>query len=281
MSSVLIIGSSGFLGRRLVERLKEKGIEIGALSRESKSFNNSSIKQYSVDILNAQEIENVISQYEVIINCTGQISSPINQCLAQNTDGIQNIALAVKKYNKRLIQFSSVSVYGSSKYVDEKTEPKPETIYGVCKYLSEKIIENELDHYTILRVSNLYGKGQEKGIFSYILSRFLLGKKTLNFDNDGSLLRYYLDVEDLTNIVYSIVIQPRINGIFNLVGPRKYTIKELISKFEYLLDLNFDVIYEDISPTENINEINATKIQSFIKTNKLNSISKYISQYKH
>lgn len=281
MSSVLIIGSSGFLGRALVEKLKEKGIEIGALSRDSKSSNNSFIKQFSVDILNAQEIENVISQFEIIINCTGQISSPINQCLAQNTDGIQNIALAVKKYNKRLIQFSSVSVYGSSIYVDEKTEPKPETIYGVCKYLSEKIIENELDHYTILRVSNLYGKGQEKGIFSYILNRFLLGKKTLNFDNDGSLLRYYLDVEDLANIVYSLVIQPGINGIFNIVGPRKYTIKELISKFEYLLDFNFDVMYEDISPKENINEINATKIQSFIKTNKLKSISTFISQYKH
>ena len=91
MNKVLVIGASGFLGQAIVKKFQKEGISVGALSRSPIFFDNKLVTQYAADILDSEEIESIISKHDIIINCTGQISNPIHQCLIQNTDGIQNI----------------------------------------------------------------------------------------------------------------------------------------------------------------------------------------------
>ncbi len=281
MNSVLILGASGFLGQLVVKKLHEKGFEVGALSKNSIHSYNKPILGYRADILDYNKIEPIISQYNIIINCTGQITNPIHQCLRQNTKGIHNIVRAVKKYNKKLIHFSSVSVYGSSDYVNEDSELNPETAYASIKCFSEYIITRELENSLILRISNIYGENQTKGIMSYLSKQYLSNQKGLNFNNNGKMYRYYLNVDDLSNIVYQLTKLEGICGVYNVIGPCQLTIKELVLKFNHILNCQFSAEYQDTDPAENINTIDNNKIKSVLNYDFKNSVDKYIRNKKN
>ena len=201
MSNVLVIGGSGFLGNTLIDSFNNlSNIKTGALSRGSIHFYSSSVQELCVDILDYDALDLAIQKYDVIINCSGQISTPISKCFTLNTKGIRNIVNAVKKYNKKLIHISTVSVYGSALLVNEESEVNPETVYGSIKCFAEHLIVSNLDDYVILRVSNLFGRLQKRGIINYLENSYIANENKIFFNNDGSMKRYYLNVKPIDNI---------------------------------------------------------------------------------
>ncbi len=272
---ILILGSSGLLGQTLVDFFKQKNYLIGVVSRKPIEYMGKNITIYAVNILDAKLLEPIIEEYDVIINCTGQITNPINQCLLLNTKGITNIIDAVKKYNKKLVHVSSISVYGTADYVNEDSDLNPETPYGSMKYFSDYLIETNLTNYTILRVSNLFGKNQKKGIINYLTKSYLSDENDLYFNNDGSLKRYYLNIEDFTLIVNEVMKREMI-GIYNIVGKDQLTIKELVAKFEDILNYKFNVNYIDTPSIENIETIDTSKIDALINRNYKVGIESFI-----
>jgi nucleoside-diphosphate-sugar epimerase len=279
MNSILIIGAGGLLGNSLVRSFKKKIQVVGALSRNTLDFKDSRVKVHNVDVLKLNLLENVIKKYDVIINCIGQISNPISSCLLSNTIGINNIVSSVKKYDKRLIHISSVSVYGSSLYVDEESDLNPETPYGCSKYFAEFSIKSNLDNYAILRVSNLFGSNQKKGIINYLANSYLLKTPSVNFNNDGSMKRYYLHIDDLVYMIHE-VFKNDVIGIYNIVGSYKATIKDLVAIFESELECNLNATYSDQMPLENLDEINCDKVKSIINFSKHIDLKSYIKSLK-
>lgn len=264
MSSVLILGASGLLGGALVELLARKKYSIGVISREVVYREGSGIKVYAINILDYNSLVSVIKEYSIIINCTGQVTNPINECLLTNTKGINNIVQAVKKYNKRLIHISSVSVYGTSVYVNEDSELNPQTPYGSIKCFSEFLIQSNLSEYTILRISNLFGLNQKKGIINYLTESYLANKHDVNFNNNGNLKRYYIHTEDISCIIEKI-IKKELLGVYNVLGKEQFTIIELVSMFEQILEYSFNATYTTNLPMENVDTIDDSKIKSHIE----------------
>jgi nucleoside-diphosphate-sugar epimerase len=279
MSSALILGASGFLGQSLVSFFADRIQVIGALSRSEFDYKNDKVNLHYVDVTNFNAIDKVINKYDVIINCVGQVTDPISSCLELNTTGINNIVLSVKKHNKKLIHISSVSVYGSANYVDEKSELNPETPYGYTKIFSESIIRKNLDEYAILRVSNLYGDAQNKGIINYLEKTYKSGDTNLFFNNDGSLKRYYLYIHDFAAIIFE-GFSNDIKGIYNIVGNHQATIKELVGTFESILGYKFNVNYKNQLPLENLEEINYDKVKEFLGYKSEQNLENFINNFK-
>lgn len=275
MNKILILGASGLLGQALVEFLTSKNYTIGVISREVVYHEDSGIKVYAINILDYDSLESVIKEYGTIINCTGQVSNPINECLLTNTKGINNIVKAVKKYDKKLIHISSVSVYGTAEYVNEDSALNPQTPYGSSKCFSEFLIQSDLDKYTILRVSNLFGINQKKGIINYLTESYLADAPNVHFNNNGDLKRYYIHTEDTACIIEKIMSKD-ITGIYNIIGAELLSIKNLVEKFESILDYKFQVAYTNSLPLENIDIIDDSKIKKLIKQEYKMDITKYI-----
>jgi len=279
MNSILILGASGLLGQALVDNFKSKELQIGLASRKPIDYKEQNIKSYSVDILDYKSVENIIKEYETIINCTGQVTNPVNLSLLLNTEGINNIVKAVKKHNKTLIHISSVSVYGSAEYVNEKSSLNPQTPYASMKCFAEFLIESNLDNYTILRVSNLFGKNQEKGIVNYLANSYQNRQNSLYFNNNGDLKRYYLNIEDLASIIFKLLEKKPI-GIYNIIGADLLSIKELVAMFEEILEYKFKVKYSNELSQENIDEVDTSKIENLIKIEYKINLQKYIKELK-
>ena len=278
MNKVLIIGASGLLGRSLVEYFISNNFQVGALSRYCDSYDDR-FYNHAVDVLDYESLEFVVEQYDVIINCIGQITNPIHECVSLNTKGIKNIIDAVKKNGNYLIHLSTVSVYGSSLAVTEESALNPESVYGSLKYFSEYQISQNLTNYVILRISNLYGKSQIKGILGYILRSYHNNEKDLCFNNDGSLKRYYLHIDDLSSII-NLILAKRINGVYNVIGSDFLTIKQLITLSENALNFTFDVQYKAKRPIENIDKIDNSKLKKQVDYSLRHNIEEYLQGLK-
>ena len=278
MNKVLIIGASGLLGRSLVEFFVSNNFQVGALSRNCDNQNDK-FNNYSVDVLDYEHLEFVVAQYDVVVNCIGQITNPIHECVSLNTKGVKNIIDAVKKNGNYLIHLSTVSVYGSSSAVTEGSPVNPESVYGSLKYFAEYQISQNLTNYAVLRISNLYGKGQVKGILGYILRSFRNNEKALFFNNDGSLKRYYLHIDDLSSIV-KLIIDKRAKGVYNVIGSDLLTIKQLVALCEKALDYCFDVQYEIKRPIENIDKVDNSKLKKQVDCFLQYNIEEYLQELK-
>ena len=278
MNKVLVIGASGLLGRSLVEYFVSNNFQVGALSRNCDNQNDK-FNNYSVDVLDYEHLEFVVAQYDIVVNCIGQITNPIHECVSLNTKGMKNIIDAVKKNGNYLIHLSTVSVYGSSSAVTEGSPVNPESVYGSLKYFAEYQISQNLTNYAVLRISNLYGKGQVKGILGYILRSFRNNEKALFFNNDGSLKRYYLHIDDLSSIV-KLIIDKRVKGIYNVIGSDLLTIKQLVALCEKALDYCFDVQYEIKRPIENIDKVDNSKLKKQVDCFLQHNIEEYLQELK-
>jgi nucleoside-diphosphate-sugar epimerase len=190
-SKILLLGGNGYLGSHfsaVLEKFGFSNIFIGSRKGKAK-------RHLVLDITSPNSVKLIRDQdFDFIFNFTGQISRPIQACLLQNTLGIQHLIQACGEHTK-LIQLSSVGVYGSGDFVDETHACQPETPYSTLKLAAEELIlagiqpENRL----ILRLSNIYGSTQPKGVFAYLL-RSGLSDQVLDFNNDGSLFRFFLHV---------------------------------------------------------------------------------------
>lgn len=250
---ILIIGGAGFLGKRIASRLEKEFFGNVSIADISKSNITNDTKFVFLDVLDFKNIHDVIQDFDVIINCTGQITNPINTCLKINTIGIDNLVNALTLFpGKKLYHVSTVSVYGTCDVANEETLTNPETPYSTSKVLAEFLISKtpKLDH-AILRVPNLYGENQAKGIISYLF-RSLNSDSKLFFNNDGNLIRHYLHIDDCAEAIF-LAIKNDISGIYNIPSIEKKTIIELIKIFTNSFKVNFKVELEQTKPFENIN----------------------------
>lgn len=257
--SITLLGGNSFFGKTLYKYLVNKGYQV--LVTDIKTNNEENFAY--ADVLNLKEVKSAVKNAEIVINCTGQITNPINQCIRLNSSGVENIINAINEEGKRLVHFSSVAVYGNSvSEVNEMTNPNPETVYGAAKYFSEILIEKRLHkkNYIILRLSNLYGDNQEKGLIPYLIKSFN-NSEPLDFDNDGTLTRYFLHVEDAASIVLKLLSHEPPSGIYNLIGPDQFDIKGLIDLCKEITNKNIHVNYSPVKLEKQHTRISDEKLK--------------------
>jgi nucleoside-diphosphate-sugar epimerase len=218
-----------------------------------------------IDILNKSDFNKIRINFDIVINLTGQITNPLDLCFKLNSTGIKNIIDFVKDHRSKLIQISTVLVHGSSKtIINTESSVRPETPYSSYKAMAEFLIEGLLEpaQFSILRLSNLYGEGQQKGMLSYLLKSIRENDEVF-FNNDGTLIRHFLHVDDAAKLITNMVIDFK-KGIYIYSGSEAYSIKDLISILEEISHNSISVKYSKIKPWENISEIDSSNaIKSF------------------
>ena len=259
-----MLGGSGFLGSHIIKALQKAGMD-GIAYGDLIPNNALNCKYVRMDILDVNDITNKLSNYNTIINCTGQITKPFNLCYKLNSFGINNLVKAMSEKTNRLIHISTVSVYGSADNCNEKSPLNPETEYATTKVFAEQIL---LENYnqkqlTILRLSNLYGSRQMKGIFAYLLRSYNSDRK-LNFNNNGNLTRSFMHVEDCADMIVEVIKNTKLTGIYNIKGNETYSVKDLVKQFENHFNVVFEKSFSNRLPWENIKKLDDSKLKSSI-----------------
>jgi nucleoside-diphosphate-sugar epimerase len=275
-SKILLLGGGGYIGTHLFQKLKSQGYSEVTIGSRSVS----EIGGLKVDIEHPSSIKIIRDgRFDFIINLTGQISRPIESCLNQNTLGIQHILAACSDFST-LVHLSSVGVYGSGEYADESSPCNPETPYSTLKRVAENLVIHGLpDHQRlVVRLSNIYGSSQPKGVFAY-LKRSALSDRRLEFNNDGSLVRFFLHVEDLAAGLIALLhcnseIQ---SSLINMVGKDRFSVLELIGLFEEKFQGSYHKEFEPVSPYDNLLSISDQIFRNMTNFKEQFSLTTYIN----
>lgn len=155
MKTNLITGSQGFIGKNLVQRLKELGeeiiIEINEDIFESEEWDYKTLK-----ILD----ENKPDVIYHVGACSDTLEQNVNYMMKLNFQFTKILVEWSKKNNSKLIYSSSAANYGQN-------EKYPSNLYGWSKYVAEQYLIS--NNGIALRYFNVYGPGEEnKGKMSSV-----------------------------------------------------------------------------------------------------------------
>lgn len=153
---VLITGSSGQLGRAVVEVFFKNDIEVYPIPHSR------------LDITDRKAVEEIVRAYlpDVVINCSAitdvdLCERDIDMAFKVNAIGAKNLAIVSQKYNIHLVYISTDYVFDGKKDspYTEFDKPNPINVYGKSKLEGENFIKTFSQKFTIVRTSWLYGGG--------------------------------------------------------------------------------------------------------------------------
>ena len=223
---VAIFGTTGFIGANLAALLTTRGFGVSGFG----SADCNLCDPVAVTALTAA----LAPDTRVVVCAT--VNRKVDDsyfALTQNLAMAQNLAAALRKGRVGgLIFMSTVDVYGRAPGmpVTEATPLEPKNYYGIGKLASEQIFRRPgaLDcPVTILRCPGVYGPGdRQASIVGAFLARIASGKM-ITLYGDGSVLRDYVEVQDVCNVVAHFVETPK-DEVLNVVSGKSLRLREWI-----------------------------------------------------
>ena len=248
--TVLVTGSTGRLGKALVEELLKKGYTVRAYVERLDQVTNlaSGVVPFVGDITDREKLSDATKGADYVFHLAAIVSeykAYTGEIVRVNVEGTASVAAACRRSGvKRLIYSSSVDVYGKRReeLLTEESKLRPSDRYGHTKMLAEKEIASVpgLD-YTIFRIATVYGRGFEHSFF-----------KVFKAIKDGNAYmigngRNHFSLIHINDVVNGIMLGLHgAGGIYNLSDGIEYTQKSL---FDFAAEsMNAGRIERHISP---------------------------------
>jgi dTDP-4-dehydrorhamnose reductase len=236
---ILITGSNGMLGQKLVYGLKDKNnIELIATSKGANRIKDKSGYVYeSLDISNKNEVEQIINKYQphCMINSaamTNVDACELNkgECKKLNIDAVKFLVDVSKKYNTHFIHLSTDFVFdGENGPYKEEDVPNPQSYYASSKLESEKIVQASGLDWCIIRTIIIYGVMDDTQRSNVVIwtKNSLEQKKTITVITDQ--FRAPTLAEDLADACIKAALK-HAKGIYHVSGKDLMSIIEIANK---------------------------------------------------
>jgi len=230
MHKTIVIGC-GFLGSEIFVNLKNNNKNVIGTK-----FHQMSHEFKKLDITNFDQVNDFLikEKPDMVINCAANTNIDYlekNEKIANlvNGFGVENIAKACKQISSKLIHISTDSVFnGKQGLYKEEDNPEPINVYGKSKLLGEKLLQENLDEFIIIR-TNLFGfhnKGQF--LFNWILKNLKDHKEFTGFED---IIFNPLEKSFLSDLVLELE-DSEYSGIIHLASD------EVISKYNFSYEIS-------------------------------------------
>jgi UDP-glucose 4-epimerase len=247
---VLLLGGAGFVGQNLARHLLMEGYAVTVIDQDVGSIRRNSdlaaatCHQFSMgdvaQILAVIEAQNV----DCVINLASSLLPSSN--LSMFIEDMEHVVmpsfallteLAARQI--RYVFFSSggtVYGHGGSGLIAESTTCEPINFYGQSKKTMEEFIafagRNCGLDYLIIRPSNPYGRYQnplrKQGFIAVALHQ-IMHDMPVEIWGDGSVVRDYIQVDDLTHAMSMLLRSDASNQIFNVASGCGYSLSEVLA----------------------------------------------------
>ncbi|MFT7249513.1 MAG: dTDP-4-dehydrorhamnose reductase [Psychromonas sp.] len=227
MKKILITGSNGLLGQKLVSLLlKENNAELVATARGE---NRLPLKEgYTFDTMDITDLENVnevVDRYkpDILIHTAAmtnvdQCETEKELCWAQNVTAVEYLVKACERNKTFLLHLSTDFIFdGSAGPYDENDEANPVSFYGWSKLASEHLVKGAKTKWAIARTVLVYGIAHDMSRSNIILwvKKSLEEGKKINVVSDQ--WRSPTLAEDLAKGC-TLIAEQEAEGIFNISG---------------------------------------------------------------
>ncbi len=276
-TGVLITGGSGIIGQSLASKLTAK-YEVTITSRNPLDERLTSSNYREINAYSQREILDGISKSKTIYLMEhgtfprqGVSISDTNRNLSHNGWILDQILLSPRSNLEHLVLISSGgTIYGepsSTEPISESMQTNPASSYG----LEKLILENQVTFVgrligvpvTIVRVSNAYGTTlsitRPQGVIGVNVGR-AKANLPINMIGDRQIVRDYIHVEDLANLLILLTNAPLRSTIYNAGSGIGHTTEEVITQItSHVPNLEIIETPAQISPTWNVLDISKAK----------------------
>lgn len=236
---VLVLGNTGFIGKKLVDKL----IQIN-------DYELVNLKE-KILIQNEQIISEIVNiKPEIIVIAVGKSFVPdswVNpvEFFSINTLGALNCCEAARKVNAKII-FLSTFVYNHPFHlpINEANLVAPLNPYAASKIEAENILKYYHDFFgiesNVLRLFNVYGQHQNRDFLIPFLIEQIKNGNTIQV-KDLNPKRDYIHVDD---VVDAIIAAFNFNGhkIYNVGSGESYSVLEIIEKLISISGKKLEII---------------------------------------
>ncbi|PLW80808.1 epimerase [Candidatus Woesearchaeota archaeon] len=286
-NNILIIGSTGFIGKNLLESFLIDSNNIALLVRDSSKVSvnfrdNIAVKIIETDLKNMTLIKQIIetNSIDIVIHLSSSLipssskddfENEMNEIILPTYSLLEY--LSEKKI--KIIFFSSGgTIYGKvqENTINEDNPLRPINYYGYSKLMIENYIQflNRTKNlsYLILRPSNVYGKYQKieskQGFISVSIGKVLSGKP-IEIWGDGETIRDYINVQDVAILTKKLIDMNINNEIINLGSGIGISLNNIVNLLQKNIDKKFEIEYKN-SRSVDVDKmvLDITKLKSYI-----------------
>ncbi|MBX6394260.1 MAG: NAD(P)-dependent oxidoreductase [Alicyclobacillaceae bacterium] len=243
MSTILVTGSQGTIGKRLVPALRRAGHDVWQCDLRHTGED----RYVRADVGNYRQLERVFDQeYDYVFHLAaefGRINGEeyYDNLWQTNVVGTRNILEFQRKKGFKLIFASSSEIYGQTRepllYEDLPLQKPviPHNDYAATKWVNEIQIMNYEQRYGVpvmrLRLFNAYGPGEYyhpyRSVVCLFLYRALHGLPYTVFEGYH---RAFMYVDDLIRTLVRSVERFRPGEVYNIGGREYKSVRELSDK---------------------------------------------------
>ena len=262
--NVLVTGGKGFIGSHLVKKAASLGHNVTVISR-SMTVPNNLVDVVFTNVIGSYSDEDLLNQVLPHIDIVIHLAwtsvprldiNEIDEDIANNINGSIKLlnACVLHKIKKFIFISSGGTVYGLNQttLLTEEQPLNPLSYYGIGKVC----IENYLRmyeyiyglNYCIFRVSNAYGQQQNfkkgQGVLGIWLNS-ILHTKHIEVWGDGSIVRDYIHVNDVVNVLSNSITFQNKYKVYNLGSGVGISLNQIISLIRNNIVHDFTVEYRE------------------------------------
>ncbi len=254
MKKILVTGSNGFLGQKVVDLLSRNDLyEVTAISKgTNRNPNQVGYTFEQIDLLDQSAFMGFLSShiFDAIIHTAAMTSVEACEadkaaCQLINVNLVQTLASYCEKHQAQLIHLSTDFVFDGQKGTPyhEQDIPNPQSEYGKSKYASEQVLTQSACNYAILRTILVYGINGDPNRSNLVLwaKGKLAQKETIKVVNDQWRMPTFVD-----DLAYAcqLAIERQAQGIFHISGAELMSINEAVYKIAAYWELDKTLISE-------------------------------------
>jgi UDP-glucuronate 4-epimerase len=241
MDTILITGSSGFIGFHLSKLLLDSGYKVIGIDNMN-NYYDTRIKEsrlniliqkqnfifHKIDLKDKVEIDTLFKKYQIdyVINLAAQagvrysITNPYAY-VDSNLIGFINILEACRNNPvKHLLYASSSSVYGGNKVAPFSTKHNvdhPVSLYAATKKSNELMAHTYSHLYNIpttgLRFFTVYGPWGRPDMAYFSFTRDILENKAIKVFNHGKMERDFTYIDDIVEGINKLIDKPPVANL--------------------------------------------------------------------
>ncbi len=267
MTTVLVTGGLGFIGKRLVKLLL--GMDFSVVVFDDLSAG--SVEElprgccfFRGDVRNLNELKEAMQDVDLVAHLAARVS--VSESLEDpylyhevNALGTLNVLKASLEANvKRVVYTSTTAVYGDPLELPttENCPLRPLSPYGASKAAGELYCQAFHKSYgletVILRVFNVYGPGMRSGPYAGVIYSFmekLSARQPPIIYGDGNQTRDFIYVDDVaTAIAKALEAKDAAGEIFNIGTGRETSVNEILHLLYEVTGVTLTPLYKEPRP---------------------------------
>jgi nucleoside-diphosphate-sugar epimerase len=242
--TIVLTGSSGFVGRQILRELTSRGQKVRVLVRDKArlgpDYKSMLVEVFEIPDLFAaapERLDEVLTEADLLIHAAwyaepGQyLTSPINLHCLEGT--LRLVEAFCRTGGKRVVGLGTCAEYDFAEELLTIESPlKPNTLYAACKTSAFQILSHFLSgeavEFAWCRLFYLYGEGEDqRRLVPYIRKQLQAGEPALL--TSGHQVRDFIDVHEAARLIVAVALG-EVQGAANICTSTAMTVRELAER---------------------------------------------------